>query len=132
MVRIIEGRGLPRSFVRLGTYRFRAKRVHFNIFDGPRPGSQDQNLALTVAYVPHSLDSGYVSGFGLGFKGPARGGSNPLSKVAIMNSRWELEPCLPLSEGDVANSRTILDVLFQYRDWSASRGRERDKPLPFQ
>ena len=33
------------------------KRQHLNRFDGLGPESQGQNLALTVLYVPHSLDS---------------------------------------------------------------------------
>ena len=36
--------------------------------------SQGQNLALTVLYVPHSLDSGWGSGLALRVKAGARGG----------------------------------------------------------
>ena len=37
--------------------RFQAKREHLEMFQGLEPGIQGQNLASTVLYVPHSLDS---------------------------------------------------------------------------
>ena len=37
--------------------RFQAKRAHHARFQGIRPESQGQNLALTVLYMPYSLDS---------------------------------------------------------------------------
>ena len=41
-----------------GHLRFRAKREHLERLQGLEPGSQVPNLALTVLYVPCSLDSG--------------------------------------------------------------------------
>ena len=41
-----------------GELCFRAKRQHLKMFQCLFPQSQGQNLALTVLYVPHSLDSG--------------------------------------------------------------------------
>jgi len=39
-------------------YRFRAKREQLEIFEGLLPERRGPNLALTVLYVPDSLDSG--------------------------------------------------------------------------
>ena len=39
-------------------YRFRAGRKHLTRFEGLLPGSQGQNVALTILYVPCLLDSG--------------------------------------------------------------------------
>ena len=37
-------------------YHFRAKRGEPETFQGIYPGSQGQNLAVTVSYVPYSLE----------------------------------------------------------------------------
>ena len=37
---------------------YRAKTGHLKRFEGPLPESQDQDRALTVLYVPYSLDNG--------------------------------------------------------------------------
>ena len=39
-------------------HRFRAKREQLEILEGISPESRGQDLALTVLYVPSSLDSG--------------------------------------------------------------------------
>jgi len=41
-----------------GADRFRAKREQLRSFKDFEPDSQGLNLALTVSYVPYSLDSG--------------------------------------------------------------------------
>ena len=51
-------------YVRDADGRVRAKREHLQIFHGFLPESQGQNLALTVLYVPYSLDRGIGGGGG--------------------------------------------------------------------
>ena len=44
---------------RLAPFHFQAMRKHFKRFQGLAPGSQGQDLAVTVLYVPYSRDNGY-------------------------------------------------------------------------
>jgi len=65
----VEVRHLP------PTVRCRATRQQLDRFHGLSPESQDQNLVLTVFYVPSSLDSGrVVRSEGLGAMVPAGSG----------------------------------------------------------
>ena len=51
-----------------GVGRFQAQRKRLETLSGLLSGSQGQNLALSVLYVPHSLDSGWPCAENLGFK----------------------------------------------------------------
>ena len=46
-------------------FRFQAKKEHLARFKRHLPGGQGQNLALTVLYVPYSLDSDEGGGDGV-------------------------------------------------------------------
>ena len=48
--------------------RFRARRGQLETLEGLLPDSQGQNLALTVLYMPYSLDSGTRTGQAAGGK----------------------------------------------------------------
>ena len=53
----------PRSSAPARSRGYRAKREHATRFGGHLSESQGQNLALTVLYVPYSIDSGGVPCF---------------------------------------------------------------------
>ena len=46
----------------LNLHRFQEKREHFQRVDGLLPESHGHILALTVLFVPYSLDSGQAGG----------------------------------------------------------------------